>query len=483
MTGHSSKLPRRAAHLTFPSVKRTDKDGLREQCVEPDYRSFFESGGLGNVIVDVKSGRFLAMNDAFCALTGYSRDELSTMSGVDLTHRDDRLRDMRGWAEALERGDSRFTIEKRYVRRDGSVVRVMVVSALVRGGNGLPSQAAGTIVELPTDGQAAEGTLQRVSGAVIDASPVAVIALDENRRVEIWNSEAARLFGLGPHEATGRRLLDLPLHWRSADAVDALLDLPANQHVTLELETPQGRALELNVWCAPYARQGASEQGRVLLLLDETEKKFLERALLQAIEREQRSIGQELHEGLCQQLMGATFVAQALFRELQREHSPQAERAENLARLLSDSVLQGKNLARGINPVEIDSAGLMSALQEFADGLRAGAHIELRCNRPVLVHSAETALHVFRIAQEATALALRNGQATRVLIRLAEEGGNVVLQVSDNGAPDRAGSGIELEIMKYRAQAIRGELMVESSPGLGATVTCIFPNHQEHAKN
>ncbi|MGH8045984.1 MAG: PAS domain-containing protein [Chthoniobacterales bacterium] len=319
-----------------------------------------------------------------------------------------------------------------------------------------------------------DGTIPRISGAVIDASPVAVIALDRTRRVEIWNPQAARLFGLDAGDALGRRLLDLPLQWHSPDALDALLDMPSNEQATFRVEPHPGQLLEVSVWCAPYSQRDGTMDGRVLLVLDETEKKFLERALLDAGEREQRRAGQELHEGLCQQLMGAAFVAQALFRELERGDSPCAEQAGKLARLLSDSVLQGRNLARGINPVEIDPAGLMSALQEFAERTRTGAHIELRCDKTVLVHSAEAALHVFRIAQEASAIALREAGATRILIRLAEVDGSVVLQVSDNGSSERD-AGVEIGIMKYRAQAIRGELAVETSPGNG-TVTCTFPN-------
>jgi PAS domain S-box-containing protein len=466
------------AQAIFPDAEERVSAGMRTR--EADYRAFFEAGGAGHVITDLESGRFLTVNDAFCALTGYSRRELVGMSGLDLTHADDRWRDRRGWNEALARGDERYTIEKRYVRRDGSEVRVLVVSTLIRDETGEPVRAAGTICELPGS-PAPDGALHRISGAVIAASPVAVIALDRTRRVEIWNPEAARLLGLSAEAARGHRLLDLPLKWRSPDAVDALLDLPAHEHVSLEVET-RDRVLELSIWCAPFSRDGGSHDGHVLLALDETEKKFLERALLDAGEREQRRLGQELHEGLCQQLMGATFVAQALFRELERDHSPCAERAGGLARLLSDSVQQGRNIARGINPVEIDSAGLMCALQDFSDRLRAGAHIEMRCDRPVLVHSAEAALHVFRIAQEAAGLALSQAGATRILIRLDEADGQAILQVSDNGAGDRD-AGVGLGIMKYRAQAIHGELAVESTPGSGTTVTCVFPNNRQHAQD
>lgn len=315
---------------------------------------------------------------------------------------------------------------------------------------------------------------------LIEASPIAIAALDRENRVEIWNPAAERLFGLGADDVYGRKIVDLPLCWSAPEALESLLRSMTSRHLLLRV-CPSGdctHPLDINFWCAPFTGRNAANGGHVLLALDETEKKFLEQALLDAGEREQRRIGQELHDHLCQQLLGAAFSAQALSRDLQRSESPQAERAEGLARLINDAVLQARNMARGINPVETDSAGLMSALQELAERAPEGAHIELRCERPVLINDAEVGLHAFRIAQEAVTNALRHANASRILIRLSRLGDHVTLQVSDNGAgiDNHPDNGLGIGIMKYRAQAIRGDLIVDSGTGAGTTITCSFPN-------
>ncbi|HVE16756.1 MAG TPA: PAS domain S-box protein [Chthoniobacterales bacterium] len=468
---------------------------------ERDFRTFFELNGVGNVLTDFETGRFLKVNQTFLDLTGYSEEELQHLSGTDLTHPDDREREATGWSAAQAQGAPHHTIEKRYVRKDGRVSWVSITSTIIRDDAGSPLYSAGVVIDISSRHEAMVGlaksrqelearfaertaALHHVNETfetLIDASPAAVIALDSSRRVEIWNPEAEHLFGLREEETVGRRFLDLPLKWSSSETLDALLEMPGHEHANLHLEASNGHSLEVGVWSAPYSGHAGPVPGRVLLILDETEKRFLEHALLAAGEREQRRIGEELHEGLCQQLLGAAFGAQALFKELDRAASPSAEQAGDLARLINDSVLHARNLARGINPVEIDPAGLMSALQELAERLPDAAHIELRCEKPVLVRSTEVALHVFRIAHEAITNALRHAQASRILLRLTEEaGGNVTLQVSDNGSrgdeTTARDAGVGLEIMKYRAQAIRGSLDIETISSGGTTVTCTFPN-------
>jgi PAS domain S-box-containing protein len=472
-----------------------------------DCRAFFECSGTGNMVVDIVTGRFLRVNEAFCQLTGYGADELARMTANDLTVPEDRSRDCDGWNEARRRNAPRFAIEKRYRRKDGTVIWVEVVSSVILDDEGNPVSIAGVAIDASVRHQALEdiggarrdlerrvaehsaalgevnAELDEVSNmfsTLIAASPLAIIGLDPDQRIAIWNAEAESLFGLREAEVRGKRLLDLPLNWDAPDRLRALFRSAREVRADLAVRSARGTR-ELEIWSAPYPGAGDAPRGRVLLLLDETEKNFLEHAVFEAGEREQRRIGQELHDHLAQQLLGAAFGAQALFKELERAGSASASRAGDLARLINASVLDARNMARGVNPIEIDSAGLMSALQEFAERTRAGVEIELRCDTPLLVHRPETALHVFRIAQEAVNNAIRHAKASRVLIRLSERDGTATLQVSDNGVgiPEETArdAGVGIGIMKYRAQAIRGELSIQKTPESGTNVTCTFANH------
>ncbi|MDD5201201.1 MAG: PAS domain S-box protein [Terrimicrobiaceae bacterium] len=481
------------------TAQKAIEDELRARA--RDFRAFFHLKGIGSVLADVRDGRFLSVNQTFCELTGYSADELRHLSETDLTHPEDRERDGDGWRKAMARGDSHYTIEKRFVRKGGDVIWVSATSTIVRDDDGAPLRAAGVVIDATArrealaaiararsdlDRRVAERTaaieeLSKRLETLIDASPVAVIALDHDQRVEIWNPGAEALLGLVETEAQGARLLDLPIEWNHPAALVAMLLASEARHANLRVRTRRGGSLDIAIWSAPYPGREGVPAGHVLLLLDETEKKFLEHAVLDAGEREQRRIGRELHDHLAQQLLGAAFGVRALNRELQSAASPSAERAEDLVRVINDSVVRARNMARRMNPIEIDSAGLMSALRELVERTPAGTQIELVCEREVLIHRSDVALHAFRIVQEAIANALRHARAHRIAVHLSETAdGQVKVEVRDDGIgiTEDSGSdcGIGIGIMKYRAQALHGELSIESVPGCGTTAACTFPN-------
>ncbi len=227
------------------------------------------------------------------------------------------------------------------------------------------------------------------------------------------------------------------------------------------------------------SRAEAPTSGDVLSELLE-EKKFLERALLEAAEREQRRIGQELHDHLCQYLLGAAFAAKALAGAMDREKSRLAPQLHDLARLINDAVSQVRDISRGLHPVELDAAGLMSALQELANRAGHSVPCEFCCNADVLVKDPAVALNAYRIAQEAVSSAMQSG-AARIFLTLKRKGGSICLQISDDGRNEREltadPSGTAARILHYRSQAMAGELTMVFKPDGGTSVTCIFPSH------
>ena len=103
----------------------------------------------------------------------------------------------------------------------------------------------------------------------------------------------------------------------------------------------------------------------IAIRTDITEHKRLEEEVLRISEMERRRIGQDLHDGVCQQLAGIELKLQAL-AENSRPKGPQAAQAGQIAGHVRDAIAQTRSLARGLSPLFLESEGLMSALKELA---------------------------------------------------------------------------------------------------------------------
>ncbi len=269
-------------------------------------------------------------------------------------------------------------------------------------------------------------------------------------------------------------------------------DLAAGAHYSSEL-VPIWNALILTVfyfivvWLLTYLRSLQREletrvQQRTQALTREmAERERLETEILKVSEREQRRIGHDLHDGLCQHLTATALAGQVLSERLAAKSLSEASDAGKVVQLVEEGIALARGLARGLSPVEMEAEGLMDAFQELAATLNGRSKIRcvFACDTPVLVHNSATATHLYRIAQEAATNAIRHGKAKRLVISLAERDNRVALTVEDDGLgmPEGRpeGKGLGIRIMAHRAAMIGGLLTVEPAPTGGTIVTCSLP--------
>jgi len=207
----------------------------------------------------------------------------------------------------------------------------------------------------------------------------------------------------------------------------------------------------------------------------------LEREVVAAGERERHRIGADLHDGLCQYLAGITCVTNSLHEDLARLFPPLAGTAAELDELLKDAVVQARNIARGIAPVQMEDDGLVLALDELAANTRRIHEIDCDFDTEgeIRVPDCEIATHLYLIAHESTSNALRHGHATSISIRLRVDANEIRLSIRDNGIGihDAAASttGMGLRSMRYRAGVLNGALDITSVRGNGTEVCCRAP--------
>jgi signal transduction histidine kinase len=223
------------------------------------------------------------------------------------------------------------------------------------------------------------------------------------------------------------------------------------------------------------------QQRTQALTREMAERQRLEEEILQVSEREQRRIGHDLHDSLCQHLTATALAGQVLGERLAAKSLPEAADAIKVVALVEDGIELARNLARGLYPVELDAEGLMAAFRTLADNMTKGAGIlcVFECEAPVLIPDDAAATHLYRIAQEAVRNALRHGKARRIEMRLSDQDGTVTLTVEDDGVglPEilRPIDGLGIRIMGHRAAMIGGAFSIEPGLAGGTMVTCTLP--------
>jgi PAS domain S-box-containing protein len=239
------------------------------------------------------------------------------------------------------------------------------------------------------------------------------------------------------------------------------------------------------LWFQCEAKMIRREDGRPWFIhgvgFDITERKGLEEAILEISAREQRRIAQDLHDGLGQHLTGIAFMSKVLEEKLSDKSLPEAEEAAKIVKMVNQAIDNTRQLARGLHPVAAEPLGLMSALKKWANEVEGLFHIgcSFRCERPLTIHDANLATHLYRIAQEAVNNAIRHGKSRNIVIGLSGKNGAGMLTIQDDGDgfPKKPVNppGVGLSIMNYRADMVGGSLKVQPNQDRGVTVTCIFP--------
>jgi PAS domain S-box-containing protein len=311
--------------------------------------------------------------------------------------------------------------------------------------------------------------------ALLDAGGIALVEVDPSRLVSRWSAAAGRIFGWEERQVIGRRVSFLAADKTLEDCL-ATVSHDGVSQFEVPCKTKDGRSVPVEI----SALQVHPETRRLLLAIsDVSESRFLEHAFLDAADREQRHIAKEMHDHLCQQILGAAFAVKALASDLGREGSRHAEQLHELARMVNETVTHVRDISRSLHPVELDAGELRSAIQGLCERMKNTLACKFRCSQDVPVTVPDSALHAYRIIQETILHALHHTGATKVSIQLSAKGGLFRIEISDNGAnegpltadPNHFAS----KTLRYRAKAIRGRLRLRFQGGAGTNVACTFP--------
>jgi PAS domain S-box-containing protein len=200
----------------------------------------------------------------------------------------------------------------------------------------------------------------------------------------------------------------------------------------------------------------------------------LARRLVEVQEKERSTIAKELHDEVGQLL---TYAGLLIDKEARK---PQPETMAEAKSVIQDAVSRLRNLSATLSPPLLNNAGILEALESLFEDYTRRTQIRVTFNHEVSLDglSANLALVVYRIVQEALTNVARHASASRVNVRISPRGRRLRIQISDDGVGFNVKEikrSTGLTGMRERALALGGEIIVNSGPGKGTKIIAVLP--------
>ena len=361
---------------------------------------------------------------------------------------------------------------------------------------------------------------------LLDLTNDAIFISDMRKRITFWNRGAKELYGYSGEEALGKVTQEL-LRTEFPESLGRIRKKLVRDHRwSGELVHLQGRqqSLVMSRWSldrdergkpmsiletntditarkkAEAALQRSKElleqrvRARTLELRGQTEleaeisrRQGLEGEILSVSDREQQRLGQELHDGLCQHLTAVAFMSSSIAMRLKNHRVIEVGDIEKIAQLVNDAATDTRNLSRALHRLDVDSAGLVNALQDLVDREIWRTPCRLEVKPSFRIEDDAAAAHLYRIAREAVINANKHAQAREIIVKLQRSRREMVLHVIDDGVglsdERKLKQGLGLHIMNYRAQLAGGRLEIDSQKNRGTRVSCYLHRSVSPSRN
>jgi PAS domain S-box-containing protein len=321
--------------------------------------------------------------------------------------------------------------------------------------------------------------------AVLETTVDGIITIDEKGIIQAVNPAVEKIFGYLTEELIGSAvsiLMPEPVRSEHPSYIHNYIETGHRKIIGIGREVV-GRRKDGSLFPLDLAVSDVTVGDRMMftgVLRDISERRELEREILRISDAERQRIGHDLHDGLGQMLTGIGLITQSLAKRIEEKDVELAADIAEVSSLVKDADQQARTIARNLAPVDVEGAGLNSALSRLA--FTSGSLFDIACryesNGAVDLDDNTTATHLYRIAQEAISNAVTHGAADVVLVEFSKGTDMLRLRIKDNGSgftksnqsnPTR---GMGVHIMNYRAKMIGGTLEIGRLFEGGTVVTC-----------
>ena len=324
--------------------------------------------------------------------------------------------------------------------------------------------------------------------AILETAVDAIVMIDSNGMIQSFNRSAVRMFGYEAHEVAGANVnILMPSPWREHhDSYISNYKKTGEAKIIGIGREVSGRRKSGEVFPIALSVSAVVEDGNwffIGMIRDITRQRFMEQSLVTAIENERREIGRDLHDALGQIITGISLMSKSLAKKALAVDAKIAGEADTIAGMCVDAMAEAKRLAHGAYPTELEKHGLKSALEHLLDMIRRLHKVETHFAaeerwKPL---PPATELHLYRIAQEGLANAVKHGKPKNIHLHLHQHDHMVTMTLRDDGIgisgeTDKSKISMGLNTMQHRASLIGGELSIRPVKPTGTEVRCCIRN-------
>jgi PAS domain S-box-containing protein len=473
---------------------------------DENYRALIDQPLAGVAKVDAQTGRYLAVNQRLCTITGYSTQELLAKTLFDITHPDDRER-VKAYLTGRDKSlvNSPHTFQKRYLHKDGRTVYAVISSHNLKNAHTGNVERIAIIQDVTAsiENNAVLKEQEKRLSIIIHNSMDAIITIDKDENILIFNAAAEAMFGYVAQDA-----LKMPLsalipqatragHHAHVQAFSQSGDTARKMGAKLILKGLRANGEEFPLDASISRAVSDGKVYMTVILRDLTRQvkaqNELDRARAElreisiasqtAREEEKARISRELHDELGQNLTALKMDLSWLQAHTSSDASANIiERIRAMQGVLDSTVVATRRIAADLRPMMLDDLGLKAALewlvQDFTQRLTVPC--ELLIDEDVIELDTRVQSALYRAVQECLTNIARHAHATQVQIELQMSPAKVTLQIRDNGvgmvdeARGKRGS-FGLIGMRERIYILDGEVAIVSQIGKGTLITISLP--------
>lgn len=440
------------------------------------------------IIVTDLEGTVLYWNEGGERLFGYRKDEIIGRKASILypvKRKDNFSKDI----EKLNAGGM-MTGQWLGRRKNGSWVWLDIKTRLLNDEDGEPIGIIGSACDIEQQ-KKVENRLEEskaLANAILETTVEGVVTINTRGTILSFNKAAEEMFGYEEEEIIGKN-------------IEVLMPSPHKEHhdeyINNYLRTGEKKIIGKGREVRAQKKDGSTfpidlavsevnwGNKKIFsgLIKDLSEKRELEREIIQISEDEKRRIGQDLHDGLGQMLTGIGLMSQNLAKKMEANGIPGASQLKEITEMIREADNYARTLSHSLTPVEVDSGGIKVSLEQLCK--RAQKLFDINCGYfeegDVKLDSQTTAVHLYRIAQEAISNAVKHGKADRIQVKLESLEDKLRLVVEDNGIgfseAGKQGSteGMGVHTMRYRAHISGGDLYIGENRQGNTQIECLIP--------